>query len=35
LIQGCTNALDDFGTGHSGLDSLHRYPIGTMNGWHC
>lgn len=23
-------ALDDFGTGHSGLDSLHRYPIGTM-----
>ncbi len=27
---GSTLALDDFGTGHSGLDSLHRYPIGTM-----
>lgn len=23
-------ALDDFGTGHSGLESLNRYPIGTM-----
>ena len=31
LIEtGSTLALDDFGTGHSGLDSLHRYPIGTM-----
>lgn len=28
--SGSTLALDDFGTGHSGLDSLHRYPIGTM-----
>lgn len=27
---GSTLALDDFGTGHSGLDSLNRYPIGTM-----
>jgi EAL domain-containing protein (putative c-di-GMP-specific phosphodiesterase class I) len=27
---GSTLALDDFGTGHSGLESLHRYPIGTM-----
>jgi EAL domain-containing protein (putative c-di-GMP-specific phosphodiesterase class I) len=27
---GSTLALDDFGTGHSGLDALHRYPIGTM-----
>lgn len=27
---GSTVALDDFGTGHSGLDALHRYPIGTM-----
>jgi EAL domain-containing protein (putative c-di-GMP-specific phosphodiesterase class I) len=27
---GSTIALDDFGTGHSGLDALHRYPIGTM-----
>ncbi len=27
---GSTLALDDFGTGHSGLDSLHRYPIVTM-----
>jgi EAL domain-containing protein (putative c-di-GMP-specific phosphodiesterase class I) len=27
---GSTLALDDFGTGHSGLDTLHRYPIGTM-----
>lgn len=23
-------ALDDFGTGHSSLDTLHRYPIGTV-----
>ncbi|ADE10528.1 EAL domain-containing protein [Sideroxydans lithotrophicus] len=31
LIEaGSTLALDDFGTGHSGLDALHRYPIGTM-----
>ena len=28
--SGSTLALDDFGTGHSGLDALHRYPIGTM-----
>lgn len=28
--SGSTVALDDFGTGHSGLDALHRYPIGTM-----
>lgn len=28
--EGSTLALDDFGTGHSGLESLHRYPIGTM-----
>jgi EAL domain-containing protein (putative c-di-GMP-specific phosphodiesterase class I) len=28
--SGSTIALDDFGTGHSGLESLHRYPIGTM-----
>ncbi|MBU1424179.1 MAG: EAL domain-containing protein [Gammaproteobacteria bacterium] len=27
---GNTLALDDFGTGHSGLESLQRYPIGTM-----
>jgi EAL domain-containing protein (putative c-di-GMP-specific phosphodiesterase class I) len=27
---GSTLALDDFGTGHSGLEALHRYPIGTM-----
>ncbi|HLP97966.1 MAG TPA: EAL domain-containing protein [Sideroxyarcus sp.] len=27
---GSTLALDDFGTGHSGLESLNRYPIGTM-----
>lgn len=27
---GSTLALDDFGTGHSGLDSLQRYPIGTI-----
>ncbi len=25
-----TLALDDFGTGHSSLDTLNRYPIGTM-----
>jgi diguanylate cyclase len=31
LIEaGSTLALDDFGTGHSGLEALHRYPIGTM-----
>ena len=31
LIEaGSTLALDDFGIGHSGLDALHRYPIGTM-----
>ena len=23
-------ALDDFGAGHSSLDTLHRYPIGTV-----
>lgn len=28
--MGATLALDDFGTGHSSLDSLNRYPIGTM-----
>lgn len=28
--SGSTLALDDFGTGHSGLEALHRYPIGTM-----
>jgi len=28
--SGSTLALDDFGTGHSGLDALHRYPIGTL-----
>lgn len=28
--SGSTLALDDFGTGHSGLDSLHRYPFGTI-----
>lgn len=27
---GFTLALDDFGTGHSSLDTLHRYPIGTV-----
>ena len=27
---GSTLALDDFGTGHSGMEALHRYPIGTM-----
>lgn len=27
---GSTLALDDFGTGHSGLESLQRYPIGTI-----
>lgn len=29
-LLGSSIALDDFGTGHSGLDSLNRYPIGTM-----
>jgi len=23
-------ALDDYGTGYSGLDTLQRYPIGTL-----
>lgn len=27
---GSTLALDDFGTGHSSLETLNRYPIGTM-----
>lgn len=27
---GCSLALDDYGTGYSGLNSLQRYPIGTM-----
>jgi EAL domain-containing protein (putative c-di-GMP-specific phosphodiesterase class I) len=27
---GCGLALDDYGTGYSGLNSLQRYPIGTM-----
>lgn len=27
---GSTLAIDDFGTGHSSLDTLNRYPIGTM-----
>lgn len=27
---GCTLAIDDFGTGHSSLETLNRYPIGTM-----
>ncbi|MEI7841727.1 MAG: EAL domain-containing protein [Gallionellaceae bacterium] len=28
--MGCSLAIDDFGTGHSSLDTLNRYPIGTM-----
>ncbi len=28
--MGSTIAIDDFGTGHSSLDTLNRYPIGTM-----
>jgi EAL domain-containing protein (putative c-di-GMP-specific phosphodiesterase class I) len=27
---GSTLAIDDFGTGHSTLDTLNRYPIGTI-----
>lgn len=27
---GSTLAIDDFGTGHSSLETLNRYPIGTM-----
>lgn len=27
---GSTLALDDYGTGYSSLDTLHRYPFGTM-----
>jgi len=27
---GSSLAIDDFGTGHSSLDTLNRYPIGTM-----
>jgi len=27
---GCSLAIDDFGTGHSSLETLNRYPIGTM-----
>lgn len=27
---GSTLAIDDFGTGHSSLDTLNRYPIGTL-----
>jgi len=27
---GSTLAIDDFGTGHSTLDTLNRYPIGTV-----
>lgn len=27
---GCHLALDDYGIGYSGLDTLHRYPIGTL-----
>ncbi len=31
LIElGCRLALDDYGTGYSGLDTLQRYPIGTL-----
>lgn len=28
--MGCALAIDDFGTGHSSLETLNRYPIGTM-----
>lgn len=28
--MGSTLAIDDFGTGHSSLETLNRYPIGTM-----
>jgi EAL domain-containing protein (putative c-di-GMP-specific phosphodiesterase class I) len=27
---GSTLAIDDFGTGHSSLETLDRYPIGTL-----
>lgn len=27
---GCKLAIDDFGTGHSTLDTLNRYPVGTI-----
>jgi EAL domain-containing protein (putative c-di-GMP-specific phosphodiesterase class I) len=27
---GSTLAIDDFGTGHSSLETLNRYPIGTL-----
>jgi EAL domain-containing protein (putative c-di-GMP-specific phosphodiesterase class I) len=29
-VHGSTLAIDDFGTGHSTLETLNRYPIGTI-----
>jgi EAL domain-containing protein (putative c-di-GMP-specific phosphodiesterase class I)/CRP-like cAMP-binding protein len=33
--MGSSLAIDDFGTGHSSLDTLNRYPIGTMKVDRC